>query len=93
MDLIPMECKGRYIETFGNERNFREADVCYHTFSSLPHQQVGGMRGRHIVLTARATRLQSDIITPFIFIQSDRERADDVQARPQLIAFQFECKC
>ncbi len=38
----------------------------------LPNQQVGGMRGGHIVLTACATRLQSDIITPFIFIQSDR---------------------
>lgn len=59
------------------------------------------MRGGHIVLTACATRLQSDIITPFIFIQSDRaerwerkrERTDDVQAKPQLIAFQFACKC
>ncbi len=66
----------------------------------LPDQQVVRMRGGHIVLTACVTQLQSDIITPFIFIQSDRterqrkrERADDVQAKPQLIAFQFACKC
>lgn len=99
MDLIPKHTLSYTPNSLCSNFPQREISKRLHPYvitHSLSHQQVGGMRGRHIVLTARATRLQSDIITPFIFIQSDRterERADDVQAKPQLIAFQFACKC